>query len=90
MSTPRPRSPRNEHPTPDDLAGTPICLEDDQSPSGSGGSKLPKAVRTRGSTRGPSGHAIEAPPPTADDLAGIPIIDEAAEDLTVRPSKRKH
>jgi hypothetical protein len=90
MSTPRPRSPRNESPTPDDLAGTPICLEEDESPTRSAGSILPKAVRTRGNIGGRSGHATEPPPTTADDLAGIPITDEAAEDLTVRPSKRKN
>jgi hypothetical protein len=80
MSTPKPDSPLHDKPTPDDLAGTPVCQEEDT-----------PTLRVRGSrrTRGRGAPPASSPqsPPTADDLAGIPVSAEGEEDLTVRPRK---
>jgi hypothetical protein len=84
MSTPKPDPNRKKQPTADDLAGTPVCKEEDQPTMrvrGSGG------VRVRG--RGAPAAPLPAGPPTADDLAGIPVCAEGEEDLTVRPRERR-
>jgi hypothetical protein len=69
-------------PTPDDLAGTPACKEEDHASV---------KVRGRGRQTGRATLPASPPegPPTADDLAGIPVCVEGGEDRTVRPSKRR-
>ena len=64
-------------PTPDDLAGIPVCIEE-QGPAISA-----SALKTR--RRG--GKKVRGAPPTADDLAGIPVTAQGKEVLTVRPQK---
>jgi hypothetical protein len=88
MSTPKPHAPRHDQPTPDDLAGVPVCQEEDQPPIRVRKSRGPK-VRGRGSKRSRGATPAPAPPgpPTADDLAGIPVLAEGEEDLTIRPWK---
>ena len=82
MSTPIPDSNLHGKPTPDDLAGTPVTIEED-----------PPSNHVRGSGRakvsgpGPTSSAPDLP--TADDLAGIPVCAEGEEDLTVRPGRRR-
>jgi hypothetical protein len=94
MNTPVPGSPSPGKPTPDDLAGVPVCLEEDNptirtrkshGPQRAGG----PGVRVRGhKRRGSLSRAQGSQPskraPTADDLAGIPVSVEEDEDLTVR------
>jgi hypothetical protein len=82
MSVPSRDARVHDKPTPDDLAGTPACNEEDHS--------ISPDVKARG--RGKSTCTI--PPtqplpssPTADDLAGMPVSVEGSEDLTVRPRK---
>jgi hypothetical protein len=87
MSKPVSNSPHFDDPTADDLAGVPLCLDEDQPSLRVRGSKPPEAIRTRGSVRGASAHGIEAHAPTDEDLAGIPIFAEGDEDLMVRPRK---
>jgi hypothetical protein len=88
MSTPTPDSPRHEQPTPDNLAGTPVCQEEDNPTIRVRGSRGAK-VRGRGGKKGRGTPPAPEPQPlpTADDLAGVPISAESAEDLTVRPRK---
>jgi hypothetical protein len=88
MSTPKADSRRLDKPTPDDLAGTPVCMEEDR-----------PTIRVLGArgvrVRGRGGKSIRGAPlaqssptrPTADDLAGISVSAEGEEDLTVRPRK---
>ena len=87
MSTTTPDSHGHDKPTPDDLAGTPVCKEEDG-----------PTIRVRGArgvgVRGRGGKRVRgappAPPqapPTADDLAGIPVSAEGDEDVKVRPPK---
>ena len=92
MSAPRgKRSPGNE-PTPDQLAGTPVCSEDERPVFPHRGGRTGKA-RGRKSKRGHG--ALTRPSiggiPNADDLAGIPITAEGEEDVTVRARQpRQH
>jgi hypothetical protein len=76
MNPPRPDSRPPGTPTTDDLAGTPVCREEDH-------------TLIRGRNGNSPGGAPPGPgpngPPTADDLAGIPVSAEGEEDLTVRP-----
>ena len=81
MSAPKADQPLHDKPTPDDLAGTPVCKEEDNPTirvRGSGG--VPAGGRGRKRVRG-------ATPPTADDLAGIPVSVDGEDDRTVRPRK---
>ena len=75
MSNATPESHRNGKPTVDDLAGTPVCREEDD-----------PAIRVSSVPRTGS---TKQNPPTADDLAGIPVAAEGKEDLTVRPRQRR-
>ncbi len=78
MNNPTPESHRNGKPTADDLAGIPVCLEEDQ-----------PTIRIRPPADTPlAGPAPKSP--TADDLAGIPVTAEGPEDLTVRPRQPRH
>jgi hypothetical protein len=89
MSTPKPGPNLKKQPTADDLAGTPVCREEDQPTIRVRGSR-----GTRGRGRGGKGVRGAHPalpvqaPPTADDLAGIPVSAEGEEDVAVRPRKR--
>ena len=89
MSTPSSRSPRNDGPAPEDLAGVPACFEDDQPEVRLGGSQPRKGVRTRGAIVESSGSQKKKMTPSADDLAGIPVSAEGDEDLTARRWKPK-
>jgi len=90
MSTPIPEPTRSDKPTPDDLAGVPACIEEDQPTMQVRGSQAPRqTVRSRGSTGGTPGRRIMERTPTADDLAGIPVCAEVDEDLTMPPRKPK-
>jgi len=77
VSTPAPESPRPGKPTADDLAGIPVCVEENG-----------PTIRGRKSP-----HTSPSPPapgaPTADDLAGIPVTAEGPEDLTIRPRRSR-
>jgi hypothetical protein len=75
MSTPSSETPRPKKPTADDLAGIPVCLEEDH-----------PTIRVREPSQIPPLQPAQSPP-TADDLAGIPVCAEAEEDLTVRPRR---
>jgi len=86
MSTPTPESREPDKPRPDDLAGTPACLEEhhptirvreshDTHVAGHPGVRLPSAPPSEPARR----------PPTADDLAGIPVCAEGDEHLIARP-----
>ena len=69
---------QHEQPTPDDLAGIPVCCEETS------------AARTAGA----AGHGIRAGAesssrkPTADDLAGIAVSARRKEHRAVRPGKK--
>jgi hypothetical protein len=79
MSRPTPNQPLHNNPTPDDLAGTPVCEEEDST------IRLGKShrARTQG-RRGKKGPGVPLPPlegpPTADDLAGTPVCSDDEED----------
>jgi hypothetical protein len=75
MSAPIPESPYPGKPTADDLAGTPVCVEENG-----------PMVHGR---KSPSTTAITPAQgaPLADDLAGVPVCAEGFEDLTVRPQR---
>jgi hypothetical protein len=72
-------------PTPDDLAGIPVCHEEHGPTQG--------ARKRRGGRNGPAPTRKRAPapaasgPPTADDLAGIPVSADGEENPTTRPRK---
>ena len=88
MSAPKPDLNLHAKPTPDDLAGTPVCKEELNSKiriRGSGSARVrgPRRKRGRGAPAAPQPQG----PPTADDLAGIPVSAEDEEDLIVRPRK---
>jgi hypothetical protein len=88
MSAPTPDSKRSDKPTPDDLAGIPICKEEMKAAT-----RLDSSVGG-GMTRHGEEHDSNEPPappgrPTADDLAGIPVSAEGEEDLTIRPRKTR-
>lgn len=69
---------QSNKPTPDDLAGEPLCKEEE---SGKG---LSRTHRDR------CEHGLPAAEvPGADDLAGIPISIEGNEDLSIRPRKAR-
>jgi hypothetical protein len=88
MSTPKPDANLKKEPTADDLAGTPVCKEEDQPTIRVRGSLGVKA-RGRGGKRvrgAPPAPPVQAPP-TADDLAGIPVSVEGEEDVKARPRK---
>ncbi len=87
MSTRIPESTRSDKPSPEDLAGVPACMEEDQPTVQMRGSRAPRAVRSRGSTGAAPRSRIMKRTPTADDLGGIPVCAEGDEDLTVRPRK---
>ena len=77
MTTPQPPADGSGKPTPDDLAGVPVCAE----------GKEDVSIRPRRVTcprPADSPHAA----PTPDYLGGIPVCAEAAEDLTIRPRRR--
>jgi hypothetical protein len=87
MSNPLPGARGHDNPTPDDLAGIPVSIEEDR-PAIRARAPRGANVRGGGGTRAPG--APPAPPqapPTADDLAGTPVCAEGAEDVTVRPRK---
>jgi hypothetical protein len=73
-----------------DLAGTPACKEEDRPTVHLHESRGVKD-RGRGGKRSRGGPPTPSPlaPPTADDLAGIPVAAESEEDLTVRPRKSR-
>lgn len=90
MSTAKPGRPLQNKPVPDDLAGTPVCKEEDHPTirvRGSRGVKVRKGGRKR--VRGTAAAPSPQGPPTADDLAGIPVSAEGKESLTIRPRKRQ-
>jgi hypothetical protein len=72
-------------PTPDDLAGIPVCHEEDGPTRG--------ARKRRGGRNGPGRTGDRTPPPappglpTADDLAGIPVSADGEKNPTGRPRK---
>jgi hypothetical protein len=67
-------------PTPDDLAGTPACKEEDL-PMIHARVQRSTKVRERGLNSARPAPPTDGPP-TADDLAGIPVSAEGKEDLT--------
>lgn len=81
MSRRKPESNRSKRPTPDDLAGTPVCWEESEPATNTPEAAGPKAS---GRTRDP---ARLTSFPTADELAGVPVTTEGEEDLTIRPRK---
>jgi hypothetical protein len=87
MSTPVPDPHGHDKPAPDDLAGIPVCKEEDNPTIRARGAR---GVRVRGRGGKRVRGAPPAPsqaPPTADDLAGIPVSAEGDEDVKVRPRK---
>ena len=89
MSTPTPDPHLHNKPTPEDLAGTPVSQEEDNPTirvRDAQGAKVrtSRAVRVRGTPQRP---LLLKGPPTADDLAGIPVSVEGNEIQTVRPRK---
>jgi hypothetical protein len=87
MSTATPDSQGHEQPTPEDLAGIPVCKEEDNPTIRV---RKSRGVRVRGyggkRVRGASPAPPQAPP-TADDLAGTPASAEGEEDVKIRPRK---
>jgi len=77
MSSAKGGSNPRKKPTADDLAGVPVCLEEDH----------PTLFSGKKSDRGPFVVAPLTRTPTADDLAGVPVCAEGEEDLTRRPRK---
>jgi len=80
-----------DQPTPDDLAGIPVCGEETSAPRRARGAARPAsqatpraAVRVRGiRDRAP------ATPPTPDDLAGTAVSATGKENVGVRPAKKR-
>jgi hypothetical protein len=68
VNTPNPETPRPRKPSADDLAGIPVCLEEDH-----------PTIRVRDASQLPP---VQPPqrPPTADELAGIPVCVEEKEE----------
>jgi len=72
-------------PTPDDLAGTPVCREEHNAPARGRGSRSVK-VRPRGREGDAAGETQSRPGrPTPHELPGVPVSAEGEEDLRVRP-----
>jgi hypothetical protein len=87
MSTTTPDSHGQDKPAPHDLAGTPVCKEEDN-PTIRARRARGVRVRGRGGKRARGAPpAPPQPPPTADDLAGIPVSAEGDEEVKVRPRK---
>src|SRR5262249_50772549 len=77
MSTSSSDFERHDPPTPDDLAGTPVCKEDDDSTTRVRGARGAKARGRSGKrTRGAPPAPVPQGPPTADELAGVPVSVE--------------
>lgn len=74
----RDERPAPHPPTPDDLAGIPVCVEGKEDTT-----IRPSRVKRREALPSPVGL------PTPDDLAGIMVCVEGPEDTTTRPRKRK-
>lgn len=79
-----PRSPEKHdpgHPTPDELAGIPVCLEGEEQVRNKSRNRVRRAeVRTRGKSRR-ARHSQELPTP--DALAGIPACPPGKEDSKI-------
>ena len=89
MNTAIPESSSQDKPTPQNLTGTPACIEEDHPTIRLHGPQAPNAANARGGTGGPSERRTVERTPTVDDLAGIPVCAEGDEDLTIRPRKPK-
>ena len=87
MSIPGSKSSGSDKPTPDDLAGIPVCVEEDHGTLRLRGVAAPQANRAGSGTGEAPGAGNGERVPTAADLAGIPVCAEGPEDLTVRPRK---
>ena len=89
MSTVTPNSPGHGRPTPDDLAGIPVCMDEEQPTKG----VRERSVKVRGRSGNKDRGEVVAPlpkgPPTANELAGIPVTADGEADLTVLPRKPK-
>jgi hypothetical protein len=89
MKNPKDKSKLGVNPTPDQLAGIPFSIDEDQNaePHGKpdGHRNRKPAKKHDNGARLPKRYG----PPTADDLAGIPISVEDQEDLTARPRKHR-
>ena len=82
MNTPKP-----DRPTPVELAGTPVCAEEDRPAIHERGSRGVKArPRVGKGVPGDPPSPSSQTPPTADDLAGIAVSAEG-EERTVRLRK---
>jgi hypothetical protein len=74
---------KHDNPTPDDLAGIPVCREETSSPGRA-------RATTRTAERGVRARASSSSPkPTPDDLAGICVSGTGKEDVAVRPGKKR-
>ena len=90
MNTPTPDSPLPGGPTPDDLAGIPVCHEEKSPPIPTRGTRGGKGRKRRSPhPRGPLPAQSSPNPPTADDLAGTPVAGDGEEDVTLRSRKTR-
>jgi hypothetical protein len=80
MSSPKSDSSLPHQPTPNDLAGAPVCKEE-------GVDTIDVRGLRKVNGRGAPPTPLPPGPPTADKLAGVPVTAEGEEDLTVRPAK---
>ena len=84
MSTSTSDSCPSEKPEPEDLAGIPVCKEEDGFASRVGAARGSGASTVR-----PTSPDVPLTLPTADDLAGIPVSVEGNEIVEARP-RRPH
>jgi len=75
MSTSQKSNGKPGPPTPDDLAGIPVCLDEE--------------AGTQAKSAKPATSASHAKTtPTPDDLAGVMACPDGAEEITIRPRRQ--
>jgi hypothetical protein len=82
MNVPIPDQSGHHKPAPDDLAGTPVCKEEDNPTIHVGDVPGGGGKKAHGSPTSPP-QAL----PTPDDLAGIPVSAEGVEDVKLHSRK---